>query len=325
HHNTVTKFGTAKHQGHMNGFQAGSGTTQAKVYNNFIDTGNGYCYWDQGGGSTYTNNVAIKGLLGGFSLQDVQGTHASTGFVVANNTIIDCKELGVIMYSENPNVTRIFNNIIYSSLSNYQFVKFNSSKAQSLTIETNNLKASSLTNIKFANFNGKDYHLLTGSAAIDGGTDMKSYGVVKDMDEKPRPAGNAFDIGAYEFQSSTSKAPPVVSAGADKTITLPTNSTSFTGSASVSGGTISKYAWTKVSGGAATLTNANAATLNVSGVVAGTYTFRLTATDNSGAVASDDVKLTVNTSVKPIVNAGTDKTITLPTNSTSSTAKASIT
>src|SRR5690606_18593437 len=122
----------------------------------------------------------------------------------------------------------------------------------------------------------------------------------------------------------TSKAPPVVSAGADKTITLPTNSTSFTGSASVSGGTISKYAWTKVSGGAATLTNANAATLNVSGVVAGTYTFRLTATDNSGAVASDDVKLTVNTSVKPVVNAGADKTITLPTNSTSFTGSASV-
>ncbi len=119
--------------------------------------------------------------------------------------------------------------------------------------------------------------------------------------------------------TSTNKA-PVASAGADKTITLPTSSTTLAGSGTDSDGTIASYAWTKVSGGAATLTNASSATLSLSALVAGTYTFRLTVKDNAGATGTDDVVLTVkaatSTNKAPIASAGADKTITLPTTST---------
>jgi hypothetical protein len=112
----------------------------------------------------------------------------------------------------------------------------------------------------------------------------------------------------------------VANAGTDKTITLPTSSTTLTGSGTDSDGTIASYAWTKVSGGAATLTNASSATLSVSGLVAGTYTFRLTVKDNAGATATDDVILTVKaattTNIAPVASAGADKAITLPTSST---------
>ncbi|MBO9703541.1 MAG: T9SS type A sorting domain-containing protein [Sporocytophaga sp.] len=130
------------------------------------------------------------------------------------------------------------------------------------------------------------------------------------------------DIYAWLMKYSRSTSvPPVANAGTDKSITLPANSLSITGTGTDSDGTIASYAWTKVSGGAATLTNANTATVSLSGLVAGTYVFRLTVTDNTGATGFDDVTVVVNAAVNvlPVANAGADKSITLPTNSLSIT------
>jgi poly(3-hydroxybutyrate) depolymerase len=121
--------------------------------------------------------------------------------------------------------------------------------------------------------------------------------------------------------TATGNASPVANAGSDKVINTPTSSTTFTGSATDSDGTVTAYAWTKVSGGTATLSGTSTPTLSVSGVTAGSYTFRLTVTDNGGATHFDDVILTVNT--PPVVSAGADRSITLPANSVSITGTAS--
>ncbi len=114
-------------------------------------------------------------------------------------------------------------------------------------------------------------------------------------------------------------ASPLADAGVDQTITLPTSSVALDGSNSTdSDGTIATYAWTKVSGGAATITTPSAASTSVTGLVQGSYTFRLTVTDNQGATGADDVVVTVNpqaANVSPSAVAGVDQTITLPTNS----------
>jgi len=88
---------------------------------------------------------------------------------------------------------------------------------------------------------------------------------------------------------------PVVDAGANQTITLPTSTVTLTGTASEVNGTIVTYKWTQVSGPntATIVTDAQAVTV-VNGLVAGAYTFQLTVTDNSGVTASDIVKITVN-------------------------------
>ncbi|MGZ3861290.1 MAG: carbohydrate-binding protein [Flavisolibacter sp.] len=88
--------------------------------------------------------------------------------------------------------------------------------------------------------------------------------------------------------------PPTVNAGADQTITLPANSANLSGSATDVDGTIASYQWTVVSGPAgSSFGTPAAASTTVSGLVQGTYTFRLTAKDNSGAAATDDVVVTV--------------------------------
>jgi endoglucanase len=88
---------------------------------------------------------------------------------------------------------------------------------------------------------------------------------------------------------------PTVNAGTDKTITLPTTSVILTGSATDADGSISKYSWTKVAGPSSfAFSSTTTASTTVSTLVAGTYTFRLTVTDNAGATAYNDVNVIVN-------------------------------
>lgn len=114
---------------------------------------------------------------------------------------------------------------------------------------------------------------------------------------------------------------PIASAGPDRNITLPANSTTLTGSGSDPDGSITAYQWSYISGptqyNIASPTQAQTA---VSGLVQGVYHFVLRVTDNQGGVARDTVKVTVNAAAPPpnqapVANAGPDRVISLPTNS----------
>ncbi len=127
--------------------------------------------------------------------------------------------------------------------------------------------------------------------------------------------------------SSTTNKVPTASAGSAKTITLPTSSATLSGSGSDPDGSIKSYKWAQVSGpGTATFSTTTAASTTVSKLVAGTYSFRLTVTDNSGATAASTVSVTVNAATStgnkaPVADAGAPKAITLPTSSTQLSSK----
>lgn len=132
--------------------------------------------------------------------------------------------------------------------------------------------------------------------------------------------------GTVSLTVSTTAVPnqtPTVSAGSDKTITLPTSTVTLLGTASDADGEIATYAWTKQSGPTATLSGAATASLSASGLVAGTYLFRLTVTDNKGATKFDEVAVTVNAATASVqqavtsltlINADTDREIATLTN-----------
>ncbi|MCC6198884.1 SH3 domain-containing protein [Candidatus Nomurabacteria bacterium] len=113
--------------------------------------------------------------------------------------------------------------------------------------------------------------------------------------------------------SSTPNNPPTVNTGNDLTIQLPTNSVSLNGSASDSDGTVVSHQWTVQSKPSADAIVSFSDQYAWSPVVqfinnvAGNYVFKLTATDNDGASASDTVTVIIQpaaTHIDPIAIPG---------------------
>jgi Secretion system C-terminal sorting domain/PKD domain len=121
--------------------------------------------------------------------------------------------------------------------------------------------------------------------------------------------------------------PPTVDPGSDQSITLPTNSVTLSAIASGSNGaSITSTSWTQTSGpNTASIGAAASLSTGVTGLIAGTYTFKFTATDNHGLFNIGNVTITVNpsTSTAPNVNAGSNQSINLPANTVSLTGTAS--
>ncbi len=111
-------------------------------------------------------------------------------------------------------------------------------------------------------------------------------------------------------------APPTAVAGTDQTVSDQTSfSVNGSSSAAAAGRTITGYAWSKISGGAATITSASSASTTITGVVGGAYVFRLTVTQSDAQTSTDDITITNNITTAPTVNAGGDQAVTLPSSS----------
>lgn len=148
----------------------------------------------------------------------------------------------------------------------------------------------------------------------------------------PQWRANGLNIYEWMLQYSLGSAPPPsnqppsVNAGFDQVITLPTNSVQIDGTASDADGSIASYSWSKIAGPTQyTITNGNTADPTMGNLVAGTYIFRLTVTDNEGALSYDEVGITVNSPSNqlPLVNAGGDQSVIMPENSVRLTGTAS--
>lgn len=129
-----------------------------------------------------------------------------------------------------------------------------------------------------------DFHLQAGSPMIDTGINVGlPY------------SGSAPDRGAYEYVTITNT-PPTANAGADQTITLPTSSTTLSGSGSFDiDGTITGYLWTRISGpNTPTIVSPNGMNTNLTGLIAGTYVYQLQVTDDDGATGTDQISIIVN-------------------------------
>jgi hypothetical protein len=95
---------------------------------------------------------------------------------------------------------------------------------------------------------------------------------------------------------------PKADAGPTKTITLPVNSLTVTGTGTDEDGQVVAYLWSQVSGPEATIiVNPGAAATDINGFVEGNYVFQLMVTDNKGATGVDTVSIKVNPAIQQTV------------------------
>ncbi|WP_173003154.1 Ig-like domain-containing protein [Chitinophaga sp. SYP-B3965] len=116
------------------------------------------------------------------------------------------------------------------------------------------------------------------------------------------PCGSNFD----EVQVVVNSLPIAAAAGNDQNLCNVT-STTFAGNAPPTG-TTSTGAWSKISGPAATITNAASPTSTVTGLTPGTYVFRWTIFNGTCTPTTDDVTIVVN-ALPTASNAGTDQSL----------------
>lgn len=137
-----------------------------------------------------------------------------------------------------------------------------------------------------------------GSAAIDAGVSLTSVRVA--FDRAPRPAGNGYDAGAYEFGSLPPEArPPTASFAADPTTVKVGVPIRFDAAASTdANGQIVSYTWTFGDGESA---NETAAFTNHVYARPGSFVVQLTMMDDDGLTDSTSVVMVVTDSQAPIV------------------------
>jgi hypothetical protein len=100
-----------------------------------------------------------------------------------------------------------------------------------------------------------------------------------------------------EISWSVEKTPlniaPTANAGNNVSITLPVNSVNLSGSGTDSDGVVTSYLWTQQAGATATITNGTTPEPTISNLTEGSFTFRLTVTDEGGATGLDEVTIIV--------------------------------
>ncbi|MEO6329340.1 MAG: PKD domain-containing protein [Ginsengibacter sp.] len=117
--------------------------------------------------------------------------------------------------------------------------------------------------------------------------------------------------------------PPVANAGADQTITLPTNKVNLDGSGSTDpDNNITSYAWTKIEGPSSfTIANGSSVKTQVTNLAEGVYFFELNVMDAGGLFSKDTVQVTVYSAIinvacdisnRPLVNAQLTPYVSIP-------------
>ncbi len=175
---------------------------------------------------TFSNNIFAHGGAWGLCVYQIQNV------TVVNNVFADIAYHGA---GFNDGATGyIYNNIFYNAGSNYW------ASGDGAVAGSNNLLFSTVGNIDPGDFPndlvnndpllldpaGDDYHIPGDSPAVDAGLPV---GITTDLDGNPRPQGDGYDIGAYEFTPDLSlwgrPGSNAISLGWSVNVTLPLTTT----------------------------------------------------------------------------------------------------
>ena len=224
-----------------NGAAGGAAINLASVINSVIQNNllykniaGGIAGWDDGEGSNqfgthhnkFYNNTIVQPSNGRFAISLLNG---STDNEIKNNILIHLGARGSINVDEEsePGLDSNRNAVVNVFSYNDGATFVNLATWQSRGHDLNSFI--STTTALFVNPAADDYHLKTGSPAIDAGFLLAQ--VTDDLEGNPRPVGSTHDLGAYEAGSgcvdtnppSTSITSPANGATVSGTITISAN------------------------------------------------------------------------------------------------------
>jgi parallel beta-helix repeat protein len=189
-----------------NGLGGAAGINLASVRNSIVrnnllyaNHASGIAGWDDGAGrkwgtknNKFLNNTIVMAADGRFALSLKNG---SSGNVVENNIIFHPGSPGSIEIDRSSRSGFISDdNVVVNRFSlDGRFITFAQWRAKGY--DAHSILATSLDAL-FVNVAADDYHLKSGSPAIDAGIAVPE--VTDDLEGRTRPQGAGYDIGAYE-------------------------------------------------------------------------------------------------------------------------------
>ncbi|MEN1783592.1 MAG: T9SS type A sorting domain-containing protein [Bacteroidota bacterium] len=209
-----------------------------EVYNNIsingpLDYGQGFQSINGQSGTKVFNNVIVRPQLHGIFMHPRHDFEdPNEGYYIANNTIIEPERAGTHynttlihpidpadLYQPQSSVPTYFvNNLIVDP--GYDFEGSNTWKQNQESYFDFNERATrdSLLNNIYSNILTRQMDTLgltdianydyspasSSSAVVDEGSNLSSWGITFDLENLTRPSGTAFDVGAFEYQSSGS-------------------------------------------------------------------------------------------------------------------------
>ncbi len=217
--------------------------------------------------SRIVNNLLFNNHASGISLFQIDGGGPSIDNVVGNNTIVNAADSRWALNIQNGSSgNTVYNNILYDANPAHGSIDISSDSLPGFTSDYNIVVSAFTTNDGnsildlsqwqsatgqdlhskvatpaqlFVNPAGNDYQELPTSPSIDAGTSLDAP--AEDILGHPRPEGQSFDIGCYEYQTGELAPPDVVgeTPGANAPRVPVTTTVSATFNESIESGTIS--------------------------------------------------------------------------------------
>lgn len=215
---------------------------------------------------TRAEGIGVRGYLEQGPMKDIfvyQNTVVRAGNTNPNSTWENCAILWDSANSTDSNHV-LRNNIVYAGSANSNGPHIRTRNQTYLTVDRNLLHGPAQSGVTgtnailadplFVNATGNDFHLQSGSPAIDAvlGTPLSTH----DFDGVARPLGAAGDLGAFEYSSSPG-APPAAPTGlagtaGDRQVSLAWNASSGATSYNVKRSTIAGGSYSTVATGVTT-------------------------------------------------------------------------